>query len=145
MDKKSKFILGLKRGQDFSKEERHEIVRDYLTSEKKKNEIWYQYTGQQEQHGQLLKWLRQFGYKDILTNNSKLEQEQNEKMLIKENMIILNDLWKDCQNIMDVGKRIYKFNEPEMVKNFTMAHIKKIINHTTSNKAPNKNSEVSKV
>lgn len=65
MDKKSKFILGLKRGRDFSEEERHKIVRDYLTSGKKKNEIWYQYTGQQEEHGQLLKWLRQLGYKDI--------------------------------------------------------------------------------
>jgi len=79
----------------------------------------------------------------IMVNNAKFEKEQNEKMLVKEkavkdNMDILNDLWKDCQNIMDAGKRINKFSDPEMVKNFTMAHIKKVINHTSKGNADKK-------
>jgi len=59
---KSKFILGLKQGREFSVEERQKIVEDYLTSGKTKREIWEKYTGQEVEHGQLLKWIRQLGY-----------------------------------------------------------------------------------
>ncbi len=86
--------------------------------------------------------------KDILLNNSKFAKEQNDSILLKEkavndNMKTLNDLWKDCQNIMDAGKRIYKYNKPEMIKNFTMTHIKKLINHTSAkNNTSNDNNTV---
>ena len=67
---------------------------------------------------------------NILTNNKKLTQDQNVKMLAKEKAVVDNsggfyDLWKDCQNIMDAGKRIYKYSKPEIVKNFTKTHIVK--------------------
>jgi len=58
----SKPILGLKQGREYSVAERQKIVEDYLTSGKAKREIWKKYTGQEVEHGQLLKWIRQLGY-----------------------------------------------------------------------------------
>jgi transposase-like protein len=60
MEIESKVILGLKYGRDFSESERIKIIRDYKTSGKTKKEIWYKYTGQQEEHGQIGKWIRNF-------------------------------------------------------------------------------------
>ena len=76
---------------------------------------------------------------DILTNNYTYAQDQNNKLLdkekaVKENAEVLNDLWKDCQNILDAGKRIYKYSNPDMVKNFTLTHIRKTLNHSISKK-----------
>ncbi len=60
MKRESKVILGLKYGRDFSEIERKQIIQDYQSSGKTKKEIWYKYTGQQEEHGQILKWMRNF-------------------------------------------------------------------------------------
>ena len=86
---------------------------------------------------------------DILTKNYTLSQEQNSKMLdkekaVKENADILNDLWKDCQNIMDAGKRIYKYSNPDMLKNFTLTHIRKTMNHSNNKKTNDNNSDTEK-
>ena len=45
----------------FSLEERHVLIQDYLSSGYSKSYIWYKYTGQ-EDHGRMLKWMRQLGY-----------------------------------------------------------------------------------
>lgn len=59
---KIKGILGLKQGLEFKIEARQKIIQDYLTSGKTKREIWKKYTGQEIEHGQLLKWMRELGY-----------------------------------------------------------------------------------
>jgi len=58
----SKSILGLKSVKDYSISERKMIIEDYLSSGKTKREIWEKYTGQKEEHGSLLRWMRQLGY-----------------------------------------------------------------------------------
>lgn len=62
MKEKSKSIVGLKRGCDYSDSERHKILQEYITSGKTKKEIWYKYTGQAEEHGNLRIWMRKLGY-----------------------------------------------------------------------------------
>src|SRR5690554_5277316 len=70
MDKKSKFISGQKTGKIivkkpnkyFSDSEKHHILQEFLSSGCTKREIWEKYTGQEEEHGQLLRWMRQLGY-----------------------------------------------------------------------------------
>jgi transposase len=62
MKEKSKSIVGLKRGCDYSDSERHKILQEYITSGKTKKEIRYKYTGQAEEHGNLRKWMLKFGY-----------------------------------------------------------------------------------
>lgn len=69
MDKKSKVILGLEAGKIiqkankyFSEPEKHFIIQELLSTKCTKAQIWEKYTGQVEEHGQLLRWMRQLGY-----------------------------------------------------------------------------------
>lgn len=43
-------------------EEREAMVKEYLTGNYTKVEVWNKYTGQDEEHGQLLRWMRTLGY-----------------------------------------------------------------------------------
>ena len=69
MNKKSKVILGLstrniirKPSKYFSDEEKHFIIQELLSSQCTKRDIWEKYTGQEEEHGQLLRWMKNLGY-----------------------------------------------------------------------------------
>ena len=70
MDKKSKVISGLKTGKIiiqkpnkyFTDSEKHHIIQELLSSGCTKREIWEKYTGQEEERGQLLRWMRALGY-----------------------------------------------------------------------------------
>lgn len=54
---------GFKRlGGSFSIEERHEIIREYLDGKLTKTEIWKNRTGSSDEHGNILRWMRMYGY-----------------------------------------------------------------------------------
>ena len=50
-----------KGGQYFSETEKHEMIKEYLSSGSTKREIWKKYTGQAD-HGTLIRWMRKLGY-----------------------------------------------------------------------------------
>lgn len=62
MDKRIKVIPGFRSKDSFTTHERHQIIREFLKSQCSKREIWERYTGHVEEHGNLLKWMRQLGY-----------------------------------------------------------------------------------
>lgn len=62
MDKRIKVIPGFRSKNSFTTHERHQIIREFLKSRCSKREIWEMYTGHVEEHGNLLKWMRQLGY-----------------------------------------------------------------------------------
>jgi hypothetical protein len=62
MKEKSKLISGLKWGSEFSIEERRMIIEEWLASGKTKSEIWFKYTRQTNEHGNLNRWMQQLGY-----------------------------------------------------------------------------------
>ncbi len=66
MSNKSQSKSGLKTSKDFSWSEREMIIKDYLSSGQTKQAIWEKYSGQLEEHGQLIKWMRQLGYVESL-------------------------------------------------------------------------------
>jgi transposase-like protein len=77
MNKKRKSISGLrtekikrKRSKYFSETEKHVIIQEMLSSDCTKREIWRKHTGQDEEHGQLLRWMRQLGYDEAVTKNT---------------------------------------------------------------------------
>jgi hypothetical protein len=75
-------LVQKRKGSTFSIEERHKVVQDYLSSGKKKVEIWYKYTGQSEEHGQILRWMRQLGYTEgpkKVTFVSTMKKEKQDK------------------------------------------------------------------
>lgn len=73
METKKQGILGLRRKKfTFSRAQKHVIVQEYLTGVLSKREIWEKYTGEKQEHGQILRWMRQFGYDNqtTLDNNT---------------------------------------------------------------------------
>lgn len=53
----------------FSESERHKIILDYLKGHSTKQAIWEKHTGQVEEHGIILRWMRELGY--IASKTSK--------------------------------------------------------------------------
>ena len=70
MDQKSKLKTGLNQGNIiiqkpnnyFTEAEKHQIIQELLNSGCTKVQIWEKYTGNEEEHGQLLRWMRKLGY-----------------------------------------------------------------------------------
>ena len=70
MGKRSKVISGLRSKNSFTTTERHQIIRELLETRCSKHEIWERYTGHVEEHGNLLKWMRQLGYTEVDSSRS---------------------------------------------------------------------------
>ena len=95
MDKKSKVISGLKTGKIiiqkpnkyFTDSEKHHIVQELISSGCTRQGIWGKYTGQLEEKGQLLRWMRQLGYDasvktrrpNFATNNTIMMAKKTKK------------------------------------------------------------------
>lgn len=47
-----------------SEAEKHQMINEYIQTRCTKQYIWYKYTGRQEEHGTLLKWMKSLGYTD---------------------------------------------------------------------------------
>jgi len=47
---------------DFSDSEKHSIIKELLETKCTKQQIWQKYTGYEEEHGQLLRWMKKLGY-----------------------------------------------------------------------------------
>ena len=86
MDKKSKVISGLTNGKIviqkpnkyFTDSEKHRIIQELLESGCTKAEIWRKYTGQEEEHGQMLRWMRKLGYdSSVKTRRPNFESKIN--------------------------------------------------------------------
>ena len=62
MGEKRQFITVGKILNVFTKEEKHQIIQEMLSTGCTKRDIWEKYTGKAEEHGQILKWMRKLGY-----------------------------------------------------------------------------------
>ena len=47
---------------DFTESEKHQIIQELISTRCSKVQIWEKYTGEEEEHGQILRWMRQLGY-----------------------------------------------------------------------------------
>jgi len=97
MEETSKVISGLRSGGSFTISERHQIIKEMLSSNCTRAEIWRKYTGQSEEHGFLLRWMRQLGYPMELAtkrltfggNNSLMAKKQATTIKSEESFEIL--------------------------------------------------------
>lgn len=143
MDNKSKFIPGLRNGKViiqkpnkfFTETEKHQIIRELLNSGCTKAEIWEKYTGQEEEHGQLLRWMRKLGYDasvktrrpnftgNVATMGKKKKAAENqsledfETLQLKKRIAELEDQLKDAEmkaiafsTMVDIAEK--EFNIP---------------------------------
>jgi transposase len=61
MDNKKRKIIQ-KKGKHFTETERHAIIQEMLNNKWTKQYSWMLYTGELEERGQLLRWMRKLGY-----------------------------------------------------------------------------------
>lgn len=55
---------GIGSARNLSVSQRHQMINEYLSGGCTKREVWYKYTGQQVEHGGLLRWMKKYGYTD---------------------------------------------------------------------------------
>jgi transposase len=97
MEETSKVISGLRSGSSFTISERHQIIQEMLSSNCTRAGIWKKYTGQSEEHGFLLRWMRQLGYPMELTvrrstfggNNNLMDKKKTASTIADESFEIL--------------------------------------------------------
>jgi len=128
MDKK----IIQKAGKYFTEAEKHLIIQELISSGCTKAEIWEKYTGQEE-HGQLLSWMRQLGYDTgIKTRKPKfalnlytmpkkkikptnVEKESFENLQLKKRITELEKQLKDAElkaiafsTMVDIAEKEFK-------------------------------------
>ncbi len=124
MDKKSKQISGLKVGKIiqkankyFSEAEKHFIIKELLSSGCTKAQIWEKYTDQLEEHGQLLRWMRQLGYdtsvKTRIPNFDTKIKMMTKKKSKKETINVFDD-FETLQLKTRIAKLEKKLKDAEM-------------------------------
>lgn len=83
MDKK----IIQKAGKYFTETEKHQIIQELISTQCTKVEIWEKYTGEEEEHGQLLRWMKQLGYNTgIKTRRPNIVSNFNYMPKIKQEM-----------------------------------------------------------
>jgi hypothetical protein len=106
METKKQVVLGLGRKKfTFSRAQKHVIVQEYLTGVLSKREIWEKYTGEKQEHGQILRWMREFGYENqtLLSNTSNFEEITAH--MKKKTSSFLNNQTADALEDTDALKR----------------------------------------
>ena len=103
MEEKSKVISGLRRSSSFTMSERHQIIQELLSSNCTRAEIWRKYTGQAEEHGFLLRWMRQLGYPEELYVTRRIFGG-NDNLMVKK--AANTEKPEDSFEILQLKKRI---------------------------------------
>ena len=103
MEEISKVISGLRSGGSFTISERHQIIKEMLTSNCTRAGIWKKYTGQSEEHGFLLRWMRQLGYPMELTVRGSTFDRNINLMGKKQTTTAITE---DSFEILQLKKRI---------------------------------------
>jgi hypothetical protein len=114
MDKK----IIQKAGKYFTEDEKHKIIQELISTQCTKVELWEKYTGEEEEHGQLLRWMKQLGYNtgiktrrpNIVSNlypmaqkkikpdkPVKIEDESFENLQLKKRIADLEKQLKDAE------------------------------------------------
>lgn len=83
----------------YSEDFKRQIIEYYLANEFTKQEVWKKFTGQYEEHGTLLRWMRKYGYttKDKLSKYMKGEKDELEKLVEEERIKVLEQRLRDAE------------------------------------------------
>jgi hypothetical protein len=112
----------------FSIAERHGMIQELLATNCTKQKLWHKYTGEVEEHGQLLKWMRSLGYDttsvirrpNIVSNTSamskqKLSEQEFEKLQLQKRISELEKQLKDAElkaiafsTMVDIAEDMFK-------------------------------------
>jgi len=131
MDKK----IIQKAGKYFTEDEKHKIIQELIATQCTKVKIWEKYTGEPQEHGQLLRWMKQMGYNigiksrrpNIVSNSYPMaykkkpdkgdnnEDESFENLQLKKRIFELEKQLKDAElkaiafsTMIDIAEKEFK-------------------------------------
>lgn len=124
-----------KAGKYYTEAEKHRIIQELISTQCTKAEIWEKYTGQEEEHGQLLRWMKALGYntgiktrrpnivsnfysmskKKIKLKQVNIEDETFENLQLKKRITELEKQLKDAElkaiafsTMVDIAEKEFK-------------------------------------
>jgi CRISPR/Cas system-associated endonuclease Cas1 len=113
MGKKTNETLIQKAGIYFTEEEKHKVIKEFISTKCTKQQIWHKYTGETAEHGQLVRWMRRLGYDtavkrrrpNIASNfhqmpdniQQKLQDQSFENLQLKKRVAELEKQLKDAE------------------------------------------------
>ena len=118
MDKQKRKIIK-KKGKHYSETERHAIIQEMLRNNWTKQYTWELYTGEPEERGQLLRWMRKLGYVGKIQHKQYVSKRSNRKFGGKSSVMAENEnTEQESFEIMQLKKRIAELekqlNDSEM-------------------------------
>jgi hypothetical protein len=75
-----------------------------------KKQIWKKYTGQEEEHGQLLRWMKRLGYPIVGRPISTNFGNQGKTMSVKKKAVIPGQIEESFENLQ-LKKRIFELEK----------------------------------
>lgn len=106
MDKK----IIKKQGRYFTQEEQHAIIQEMISNGCSKKEIWKKYTGQEEEHGQLLRWMKKLGYA-IVGRPISTNFDNKRKIMPAKKKVAKPDQSEDSFENLQLKKRIFELEK----------------------------------
>jgi len=82
MEKRTKKIIQ-KPGKHFTETERHAIIQEMIKNKWTKQYAWMLYTGELEERGQLLRWMRKLGYVGKIEHKQFVSKRSIRKFEVK--------------------------------------------------------------
>lgn len=96
-----------KKGKHYSETERHAIIQEMLRNNCTKQYTWELYTGEPEERGQLLRWMRKLGYVGKIQHKQYVSKKSNRKFEIKSSVMAENEnTEQESFEIMQLKKRV---------------------------------------
>lgn len=93
-------------GRSISWEERETIVKVYLAGGYTKQQIWKMYTGGEEEHGQLLQWMRKLGYLKASDSKKSISRIATHELYLQKKDNLSSKLKPTTERPEDLQKRI---------------------------------------
>ena len=106
MDKK----IARKPGKYFTQEDQHTIIQEMISNGLSKKEIWKKYTGQEEEHGQLLRWMKKLGY-PILGRPISTNFDNQRKTMSEKKKVVIADQSEESFENLQLKKRIFELEK----------------------------------
>lgn len=106
---------------NFNEKERRAIIEETLKGERTRTEIWRDHTGQQEEHGQILRWMRLLGLIEkpfplkplvLLKMNSQKTKETEEDL--RKRIKQLEKQLEDSQLTAEAYRRMIQLAEKQL-------------------------------
>ncbi len=100
-----------KKGRYFSLEEQHQIIQEMIANGCTKREIWEKYTGQVEEHGQLLRWMKKLGYSTANKRIASTFEGNTTAMPKRRKAELKTDGSEESYETLQLKKRIFELEK----------------------------------